>query len=372
MHIDAPPDAVFGVLADGDRYADWVVGAKQIRHTEPGFPRPGTRLHHTLGTGPVEVSDTTDVVVSEPPLRLELDAHIRGLRATVRFVLHPDSTGTNVVMEEEVANRATRVLARVTRAVVATRNAETLWRLNAQVLNRSETSRPTPTPARANVPVPRWLGDATARVFAFAAALRGARAMHPRGVVMRGTARLTERGRGIAEREAPTVVARFSRGAGLPARVPDVNGLALRVVDASGPGRHVDLLFASSGPGPLSRLVVPGIDFSRSRLSTLLPYRFDGERVLFVASVGPSGLTLDRLADARVVVDVAIVTAAGAREPVARVELDEVVGGDVRFDPTRATATIVPLGFLNALRTPAYAASQAVRAGRRHLDTNPG
>ena len=51
--IDAPPERVFAVLADPRCYPEWVVGSKEIRAADPGFPAPGTRFHHTVGVGPL-------------------------------------------------------------------------------------------------------------------------------------------------------------------------------------------------------------------------------------------------------------------------------------------------------------------------------
>ena len=64
---------------------------------------------------------------------------------------------------------------------------------------------------------------------------------------------------------------RWSRSAGVPSPLPDVEGLALRVCD-TGEGRPADLLFASSGTGPLSRYVLR-LRGPRSHgpLPTLLP-----------------------------------------------------------------------------------------------------
>ena len=39
--VHAPADDVWSVLADGWRYANWVVGASRIREVDPQWPEPG-------------------------------------------------------------------------------------------------------------------------------------------------------------------------------------------------------------------------------------------------------------------------------------------------------------------------------------------
>src|SRR3954451_21888989 len=51
--MDAPPDEVFAVLADARSYGEWVVGSKDVRAADPGFPAPGSRFPHSVGLGPL-------------------------------------------------------------------------------------------------------------------------------------------------------------------------------------------------------------------------------------------------------------------------------------------------------------------------------
>lgn len=67
------------------------------------------------------------------------------------------------------------------------------------------------------------------------------------------------------------VTARLSRSVGLPAVLPDVIGLAMRV-DAG--GRPADIELASTGLGVPSRfMLLPHRSPSRARFGTLFPYR---------------------------------------------------------------------------------------------------
>src|SRR4051812_26971680 len=108
------------------------------------------------------------------------------------------------------------------------------------------------------------LVDAAGRVVAVPltalARVRGGKPMHPRGVVF--DARLTRTGPAhpwglpwIDGREDADVLVRISRGAGLPARLPDLLGLAVRL-RATAPGVDpIDLLFSSAGEGRWTRSV---------------------------------------------------------------------------------------------------------------------
>jgi uncharacterized protein YndB with AHSA1/START domain len=363
IHIDATPEHVFSVLADGDRYADWVVGARKIRHADSQFPALGKALKPSLGVRLASVRGSTEVLRVEPPHVLELDARVTPLHARIRFELSPALAGTTVTLDEEAVGAFSRRVAQAARPLILARNAETLWRLRAQVLNHQDVRGPTPTAAENAVPLPRWIGDVTARLFGAAAAVRRDGALHPRGVTQSARVRLTPAGSTLARYEQSDAVVRFSRGAGLPDRLPDINGLAIRFVDARGPGRHRDLLFASAGPGMLRHLLLPSVDFGRSRFSSLLRFSWLGQRVVLTASVRPPKLSLREVrVRAGIEVVVSAVDAAGNAVRLADVTTSEIVDGrPVRFSPDATDDVLAPLGFLNGLRAPAYTASQAVR-----------
>ena len=85
---------------------------------------------------------------------------------------------------------------------------------------------------------------------------RGGKPMHPRGAVL--DAVLERHGATppfgvpwLDEVATDRVVVRLSRGAGLPAPLPDVLGLAIRL---GGDAAPVDLLLSSTGRGPWSVL----------------------------------------------------------------------------------------------------------------------
>lgn len=368
LHIEASRDEVFDVLCDGEHYASWVVGARRIRAVDDGFPSPGTRLHHSVGVAPLVVRDETLVLAADRPALLELEAHGAGFKANVRFQLAEDRDGTEVVMDEEGADSRSRAVVAVTRPLVAGRNAETLWRLRQQVLHAQDERRPMPTRSEGTRTVPRWLGDLTARVFGVLAAVREMPPMQHCGVTRRGVAQLTARGSALASRRECEVIVRFSRVLGLPLPLPDLHGLAIRFVDAHGEQRHRDLLFLATGPGLAASLPLPLFGLVSSRYSSILRYRLGEAPVVFTASVHPPRLSAKELgAGEDVEIEVGAVGPHAGRDdgPLAQVVLGEVIdGGALHFDPTSSEGSIAPLGFLNALREPAYAAARAVATSR--------
>jgi uncharacterized protein YndB with AHSA1/START domain len=133
------PETVWEVLADPDGYRYWVVGSKAIRDADPDFPAPGTRFHHTIGSGPFTLRDHTEVLDSEPARLLRLRALGRPLgTATVTLELTPEDGGTSVRMSENpdgpFALLALNPLVHVTTKL---RNAESLMRLEELALRRS-------------------------------------------------------------------------------------------------------------------------------------------------------------------------------------------------------------------------------------------
>src|ERR1700694_650195 len=72
--IDATPERVFVVLADASSYERWVVGAKEVRAADAGWPKPGSRLHHSVGFGPIALQDATNGIQSDPPPHPVLEA----------------------------------------------------------------------------------------------------------------------------------------------------------------------------------------------------------------------------------------------------------------------------------------------------------
>jgi uncharacterized protein YndB with AHSA1/START domain len=132
-YIDAPPERVFAILADAARYADWVVGSQRVREADPDFPTPKARFHHSVGVWPFVVRDHTEVVESDPPRRLKLEAKARPFGcATITLELVPQDGGTCVTMVEDPSGYTAPLrLVPLVHGLARLRNAESLRRLEA-------------------------------------------------------------------------------------------------------------------------------------------------------------------------------------------------------------------------------------------------
>ncbi|MET9229555.1 SRPBCC family protein [Lentzea sp. NPDC003310] len=140
LNVEAPVDAVWSVLADGWSYAGWVVGASHIRDVDAGWPKTGTRIHHSVGPWPLVIEDTTEVVRCEPGELLELDARLWPVGAArISFALRPRGESlTEVRMTERAVRGPTTLLPKIVQdALLVPRNKETLQRLNALAQGRS-------------------------------------------------------------------------------------------------------------------------------------------------------------------------------------------------------------------------------------------
>lgn len=131
-HVDAPPEAVWAVLADAQSYGDWVVGSKHIRGSDPGFPAVGTKLHHTVGFGPFSLDDESEVLEQQPNVKLVLKAKGRPFgTANVVLELRPAGAGTHVTIDETAGDLLSRLTSfnPALDPLVKLRNVETLRRL---------------------------------------------------------------------------------------------------------------------------------------------------------------------------------------------------------------------------------------------------
>ncbi len=129
--IDATPEQVWDVLSDGWLYPLFVVGASRMRDVEAPWPAVGARLHHSVGTWPLLIDDTTQVLAIDEHrhLRLEVRAWPAG-RGQVDFILEPDGAGTLVTIEEDATGGPALLLPKPVRdAQLHVRNVETLRRL---------------------------------------------------------------------------------------------------------------------------------------------------------------------------------------------------------------------------------------------------
>jgi uncharacterized protein YndB with AHSA1/START domain len=128
IHVNAPTEAVWEVLADPRLYGNWVVGASTTRDVEGRWPEPGSTLHHTQM---LVIHDTTTVLESDPRRRLVLEARARPLViARVDIRIEPQDGGTLVVLDETATGGLLGALPReVSDTPIYLRNRETVRRL---------------------------------------------------------------------------------------------------------------------------------------------------------------------------------------------------------------------------------------------------
>ena len=125
-------------------------------------------------------------------------------------------------------------------------------------------------------------GTALGVTFAVVAGLRRSKPLHPVGSVASAVLTVTP---AVDRSGSPLLdepgdhdcVVRASWAVGSGPELPDIEGLAMRVLDAGADARPVDILFASTGTGPLTRYVLavrtPG---GHAGQTTLLPVRSAG------------------------------------------------------------------------------------------------
>ena len=129
--VNAPPEAVFDVLADPRTYSEWVVGSREVRAADENWPAPGTAFDHSVGTAPLVIKDYTEVVRARAPVMLELRAHARPLPSgRVTIQLQPEGDGTRVTMIEDPAHWLLNLMAGpLGHLAIRLRNVESLRRL---------------------------------------------------------------------------------------------------------------------------------------------------------------------------------------------------------------------------------------------------
>jgi uncharacterized protein YndB with AHSA1/START domain len=129
--VAATPGQVWSVLADGWLYPLFVVGASRMRDVDETWPAVGSRLHHSVGTWPLLIDDTTEVLEVEEDRRIVLKA--RGWpagEARVEISLRPTADATVVtIVENATAGPGALVPKPVQDVQLHLRNTETLRRL---------------------------------------------------------------------------------------------------------------------------------------------------------------------------------------------------------------------------------------------------
>jgi hypothetical protein len=191
---------------------------------------------------------------------------------------------------------------------------------------------------------------------------RHGRPMHPRGAVF--DALLDRTGRSpswhvpwLDATARDAVVVRLSRGAGLPAPLPDLLGLAIRV---PGEPRPVDLLLTTTGRGTLSRLVPFPRRDPAAVYSSIMGYRSDAGVLRLAAFPDHEGVPSE---PERLRFTLQASRGLGTWRPFARLDLLAAREDDedaVRFDAVlNPPPGLVPDGPLARFRAPAYGRARA-------------
>lgn len=190
---------------------------------------------------------------------------------------------------------------------------------------------------------------ALATTLGVSTAVRGARVFHPRGSTREAVVTAeggSDWGAALLDEPGPhSGLARVSRGIGLPAPLPDVDGLALRLPGLGVDGAPLDLLINSAWRFVFAPSVLT------STWSAVLPYRTGtGRLVMLGARPMPGGFRL------------LAATPLGAWRPWGAMTLGLPLDGEgLCFAPTIGADDLVPVELFRTLRAWSYDASQAGR-----------
>ena len=207
--------------------------------------------------------------------------------------------------------------------------------------------------------------------------VRGAKPMHPSGVAFDAVLERTgllgpRRIAWLDVTGTDEVLVRLSRGAGLPGRLPDLLGFALRL-----PGDEpVDLLLSSTGSGRWTRRVPRPRSDAATTYGSIMAYRSAAGPVWLAASPAGSGVPSDPAGLAAAGPGLAFTLRAavgrGRWQPFGRVTLGapaDPPDPEVHFDAVlHAPPGLAADGPMARFRRPAYAAARAAR----HADLGTG
>ncbi len=138
--IAATPEQVWSVLADGWLYPLFVVGASRMREVDDSWPAVGSRLHHSVGSWPALLDDTTEVLEVDEGSRILLLARAWPAgQAHVDISLRPDGGSTIVTIVEDATSGPGVLVPKPLRDLqLHHRNTETLRRLAYVVEGRTQ------------------------------------------------------------------------------------------------------------------------------------------------------------------------------------------------------------------------------------------
>ncbi|MFI9831021.1 SRPBCC family protein [Streptomyces sp. NPDC051913] len=99
--IQVSPSVVWDVLADGHRYAEWVVGTSRSEPVRGEWPRRDAAIRFQVPLGPLRLVNETVVRHCEEGVALELEAHA-GVLGTARIAIELREWGEHslVIVDE--------------------------------------------------------------------------------------------------------------------------------------------------------------------------------------------------------------------------------------------------------------------------------
>jgi hypothetical protein len=198
------------------------------------------------------------------------------------------------------------------------------------------------------------------------AALRRAPAFHPVGVVLGGELRPVADDLPWPAGPVP-VIARLSKGAGTPGRLPDALGLAVRIPGAGRDGGPWDITLTTAGSGHVGRMLPrPAAAWTRGAYSSLVPYR-RADRLIWLGAWAEAPRIEASLAAVRAAIPLRFVFRTGREDgrwcDSAVVTLTEIGRDAPSFDPmlNRPEGLVFAPEWLVRLRERAYAGSRTGR-----------
>ncbi|MET0399607.1 MAG: SRPBCC family protein [Longimicrobiaceae bacterium] len=130
LHIDAPPEVVFSVMAAIDEWPAWNPDVKSARTDGP--LQPGTEFRWKSGPGTI----VSRLQVVAPPHQIAWTGHTMGITATHVLRFEPHDDGTLARSEESWEGAVVRLFRRFSRRTLNKTTADLLSRLKAETERR--------------------------------------------------------------------------------------------------------------------------------------------------------------------------------------------------------------------------------------------
>ncbi|MFF9268154.1 SRPBCC family protein [Streptomyces rochei] len=150
--IQASPQAVWDVLADGDRYVEWVVGPSDVTPQSGRWPQVGATIAYEIRLGPVRLNNESVVRRFVAGSELEIEAKAGPLgTARIAIELRPWGEQCLVIVDEHPLRGPGGLLHNVgVEALIQVRHRAMLARL-AKLCEAGDGCRPDPADSTGSV-----------------------------------------------------------------------------------------------------------------------------------------------------------------------------------------------------------------------------